>query len=60
MHIYQNFKLVIFLTLYLLGFVLASITKKGKTEREMDLKTFSIIDFGVSHPSQTTWTNWFA
>jgi hypothetical protein len=35
-----------FYTLYLLWFVLASITKKGEIEREMD-PTFPIIDFGV-------------
>jgi hypothetical protein len=37
MHICQNCKLVSFLTLYLLWFVLASITKKGEIEREMGL-----------------------
>jgi hypothetical protein len=40
MHIYQNCKLVEFFTLYLLWFMLASITKKGEIEREMDLKHF--------------------
>jgi hypothetical protein len=33
-------------TLYLLWFVLASITKKGEIEREI-VSTFPIIDFGV-------------
>jgi hypothetical protein len=37
MHICQSYKLVTFLTLYLLWFVLASITKKGQIEREMSL-----------------------
>jgi hypothetical protein len=37
MHINHNCKLVTFFTLYLLWFVLASITKKGEIEREMDL-----------------------
>jgi hypothetical protein len=32
--------------LYLLWFVLASITKKGEIEREI-VSTFPIIDFGV-------------
>jgi hypothetical protein len=39
-------KLVTFLPLYLLWFVLASITKKGEIEREI-VSTFPIIDFGV-------------
>jgi hypothetical protein len=39
--------------LYLLWFVLASITKKG----EIEASTFHIIDFGVLRPSQTLWTN---
>jgi hypothetical protein len=37
MHTGNNYKIVIFLTLYLLWFVLASITKKGEIERGMDL-----------------------
>jgi hypothetical protein len=40
MHICQNCKLVTFLNLHLLWFVLASITKKGEIEREMGLKHF--------------------
>jgi hypothetical protein len=40
MHIYQSCKLVTFLTLYLLWFVFASITKKGEIEREMDVNHF--------------------
>jgi hypothetical protein len=47
MHICQSSKLVTFLTSYLLWFVLASITKKGEIEREMGVKIFPIIGFGV-------------
>jgi hypothetical protein len=39
--------------------VLASITKKGETQREI-VSIFPIIDFGVWRPSQTLWTNQFA
>jgi hypothetical protein len=37
MHIHRKCKLVTFLHLYLLWFVLASITKKGEIEREIGL-----------------------
>jgi hypothetical protein len=40
MHNYLNCKLVTFHTLYLLWFVLATITKKGEIEREMGLIHF--------------------
>jgi hypothetical protein len=46
MHISQNANYLHFYTLYLLWFVLASITKKGDIEREI-VSTFPIIDFGV-------------
>jgi hypothetical protein len=46
MHICQNANQLHFYTLYLLWFVLASITKKGEIEREI-VSTFHIIDFSV-------------
>jgi hypothetical protein len=46
MHICQNANLLHFYTLYLLWFVLASITKKGEIEREI-VSIFPIVVFGV-------------
>jgi hypothetical protein len=43
--------------LYLLWFVLASITKKGEIERELGLHLFSELILVVELPNTNNWTN---